>query len=72
MYSDTEREQIRLQVIEYLERTKLSDVSLAALMKIQPSTLKNFLTLQVKPHPKTLKAIEKWLEEYDHVDFRVK
>lgn len=72
MYTDTEREQIRLQVIEYLERTQLNDVSLAILMKIQPPTLKNFLTLQVKPHPKTLKTIERWLDEYDHVDFRFK
>lgn len=72
MHTEEKIERLRKQVIDYLSRNKISPSSLAVIMGMRPTTLRSFLDLSRKPQFVTLDSIERWLEEYDHVDFRVK
>lgn len=71
MYTEDRKEEIRLQVIDYLRRNKISPSSLAVIIKMRPQTLKSFLDSSKSTQFVTLTTIEQWLEEYDHVDFRI-
>lgn len=72
MYSDEKREKIRQQVKDYLDRNRISPSSLATIMKMRPATLLSFMDHTIKAQYTTVRTIEKWLQEYDLVDFRRK
>ncbi len=71
-YTEQEIDKVREHVIGYLKRNKISPTSLAALIGVEPQTLSAFLKKTKKPQTMKIYTIQQWLEEYDHVDFRIK